>query len=95
MSIFILFGTYIIKCCHRFAIVKVETNKKQRSASLQLWYEGEYDQIFVEIALLMCMSLILEFRGKFLRIARDIARKISPIARGIARDSRKIHFNTV
>ena len=30
-------------------------------------------------------SLILEFRGKCLRIARDIARKISRIARGIAR----------
>ena len=36
------------------------------------------------------MSLILEFRGKFLQIARDIARKISWIARGIARQLRGI-----
>ena len=36
------------------------------------------------------LSLILEFRGKFLRIARDIARKISRIARGIARQLRGI-----
>ena len=34
------------------------------------------------------LPLILEFRGKFLRIARDIARKISWIARGIARQLR-------
>ena len=35
-------------------------------------------------------SLIPEFRGKVLRIARDIARKISWIARGIARQLRGI-----
>ena len=33
----------------------------------------------------MVISLILEFRGKFLRIARDIARKNSRIAPGFAR----------
>ena len=37
------------------------------------------------------ISLILEFRGKFLSIARDIAREISRIARGTARRLRGIH----
>ena len=36
------------------------------------------------------IPLILEFRGIFLRIARDIAREISRIARDIARQLRGI-----
>ena len=39
---------------------------------------------------ILCCTLILEFRGKFLRIARDIAREISRIARDIARQLRGI-----